>query len=99
VEVIALNMNASMAWLQFYAPDTIYIKDAPVTLPMLFDSTGATFENYGAAELLLPSVFVIDQAGIIRLRADGIKEPEPFEEEMTSILAMIDELIANPPEE
>lgn len=99
MEVIALNANANVGWLQWYAPLTGFIKDVPITYPMLFDSTGATFENYGAAEELLPSVFVIDQAGIIRIRADGINEAEPFEEEMASITAMIDELIANPPEE
>lgn len=99
MEVIALNANALMGWLQVYAPDTTVIKDIPITFPMLSDSTGATFENYGAAEDLLPSVFVIDQAGIIRIRADGIKTAEPFEEEMAQIEAMIDELITNPPEE
>ena len=63
------------------------------------DSTGTVFEEYEAPFELLPSVFLIDQAGIIQIRADGVNEPEPFEEEMTEILAMIDELIANPPEE
>jgi hypothetical protein len=76
-----------------------YIK-VPITFPMLFDESngtiGSTFEAYEASEVVLPSIFLVDQTGIIRIRSDGIAEEEPFLEEMELILNTIDELL-NPP--
>jgi len=97
---LAINHNANRQWLAGYAADTQYIKDVVITFPMLYDEydevLGGTFQAYDSGTLL-PSIFLIDQAGIIQIRSDGIDMPDAFAEEMEEILAAIDELLENPP--
>jgi len=99
--VVALNHNASRAWLANYAtyigPIAGYSKQDTITYPMLFDSTGATFDAYQTETALLPSIFLVDQEGKIRLRYDVANEPTAFEEHLAEIIATINELLANPP--
>ncbi len=102
--MLALNEDASVSWLSQYAP---YVgplpggqnKQVAITYPMLFDSTGLTFAAYQTGGNLLPSIFLIDQTGKIQLRFDVANEPSAFEEHLDTIIAKIDELLANPPPE
>lgn len=68
---------------------------------MMFDEMdeieGATFEIYEATAVILPSIFLIDQTGMINIRSDAVATPGPFEEEMNNILTTIDYLLAHPP--
>jgi len=88
--------------LEGYAADTLFYKDVAITFPMLYDEMGAdhglTFEAYEASDDFLPSIFLVDQTGIIQLRYDGADEPSEFDPELEEIIATIDELLANPPE-
>ncbi|MFH1862122.1 MAG: redoxin domain-containing protein [bacterium] len=99
VEVVAVNQNASRAWLEWYAPLTGFPKNIPVpiTFPLLYDqvddSVGLTFQEYEAEVNLLPSTFVIDQNGIIRLRSDGVTEAAEFELLLEEIKALVDSLL------
>jgi peroxiredoxin len=93
VQVLALNQNADRTWLTAYAADTIYIKDTVITYPLLFDSLGTAFESYQTSTSLLPSIFLVDQAGKIRLRYDIANDPETFDDHLNEIIATIDELL------
>lgn len=103
VEVLALNENANRTLLELYAADTTaFDKNVVITFPMLFDEMegelGLTFEKYEASDAILPSIFLVDQTGILQLRYDGADEPDEFNPELEEIIATIDELLANPPE-
>jgi len=69
---------------------------------MLFDEfegvNGATFEAYDAIPNLLPCIFLVDQSGVIQLRYDVANDPIEFWVHLEEIEAMIDSLLANPPE-
>ena len=77
-----------------------YIK-VPITFPMLFDENdgviGSTFEAYEASPIILPSIFLVDQTGVINFRVDGVAEEEQFLEEMEQIINSIEDLLENPP--
>lgn len=109
VEVIAFNKDAGWSWISQYAP---YIgpmpgneyKDVAITYPMLYDSimvedtvkVGLTFEAYEAGGHL-PSIFLVDQIGLIHIRSDGIEEPSAFDSLLVEIKSEIDDLLDNPP--
>ena len=101
VEVIALNENADRNWLEFYAPDIAFYKSIPITFPMLFDEfngqIGGTFAAYDAIPASLPSMFLIDQTGMVQLRYNGIDNLENFNEALEIITTTIDTLLANSP--
>lgn len=100
--VIALNHNASRAWLSQYA-DYIgplpggQVKQDTITYSMIYDSLGTAFDAYQTETALLPSIFLIDQGGKIRLRYDVANEPAAFEEHLAEIIATINDLLANSP--
>ncbi len=55
------------------------------------DQSGNIFDDYDA--VFLPSIFLIDQTGLIRLRYDGASDAETFFPELDEIISMIDELL------
>jgi alkyl hydroperoxide reductase subunit AhpC len=94
VHVISLNHDSfnGLGYLSTIA------QSKNVTYPIVWDSTGSTFSDYGTEAAMLPSMFVVDQSGVIRLRFDGGANPEIFPEELDSIKVTIDSLLANPPQ-
>ena len=99
-----MNENAGRAWLAAYAPyvgpipGTIYTKSVAITYPMVWDSAGvAAFEPYQTNTALLPSIFLVDQSGKIRLRYDIANDPATFNEHLNEIIATIDELLGSSP--
>lgn len=68
-----------------------------LTYPIVYDSVGTAFASYDAEDDILPSIFLIDQTGIIQLRFDGADEPDEFLPELDEITSKIDELLGNPP--
>lgn len=100
VEVIALNEDRDTAFLSQYAQ---YVgpwpgggnKDVIITFPILFDSGGASFDEYDAVNL--PSILLVDQTRKIVLRYDGAASADPFWEHFAQIIAEIHELLENPP--
>jgi alkyl hydroperoxide reductase subunit AhpC len=106
VQVIALNGNApSLYWLNWYVnlegllPGTNYTKPDTLTYPMIYDTTQTVFTAYEANTLEnpLPCIFLIDQAGKIRLRSNGASEEPLFLPEFTAIMDSIRGLLDNPP--
>lgn len=97
MELIILNHDASAVAMQGWADYLESTQGITLTYPMVFDESGETFETYKATELILPSIFLIDQTGFIHIRADGADEPSEFLPELEEILHTIDDLIANPP--
>lgn len=99
-----MNENANLTWLNGYAQDTTYFKDVPITFPLLYDEMddpithGQTFLTYESSPDLVPSIFLIDQTGLIHIRSDGIDQVDPFLEELEIIISTIDDLLANPPQ-
>ncbi|TKJ40764.1 hypothetical protein CEE37_07305 [candidate division LCP-89 bacterium B3_LCP] len=93
-----LHPNAPTGWLEWYAPLTTMIKSVAITFPMLSDTTGDTFDLYESNLTNLPSIFLIDQSGVIQLRFDGTDSDPEFSLEMDEVLAKIDELLENPPD-
>lgn len=101
VEVIALNEDRDPAFLSQYAQ---YIgpwpgggnKDVIITFPILFDEGGASFEEYDAINL--PTILLVDQTRKIALRFDGAASADPFWDHFAQIIAGIDALLKNPPE-
>jgi hypothetical protein len=109
VQVIALNKDAPpippgpVHWLQnyinFVGNISVYWKADTLTYPMVYDSTHAIFTDYeaGTLENPLPSLFLVDQAGKIRLRSNGASEEGPFVIEFNAVMDSIRGLLDNPP--
>jgi hypothetical protein len=106
VQVIALNGNApSLYWLNWYVnlegplPQSIYTKPDTLTYPMVYDTNQTVFTAYEANTLEnpLPCIFLVDQAGKIRLRSNGASEEPQFLPEFAAIMDSLRWLLDNPP--
>ncbi len=95
--VIVLNRDASVPALEWLIDNTFETQGIQLTYPICLDQSGETFSAYEALDELLPSVFLVDQTGLIRLRYDGSDEPDEFLPELEEIKNTIEELLDNPP--
>ncbi len=91
VAVIAINQDGSLPALLWYVDD-LTTKSVQLTYPFAYDNTDLSFQDYDAD--ILPSIFLIDQNGLIRLRFDGATDSEHFLPELEEILETIEELLA-----
>jgi hypothetical protein len=109
VQVIGFNGNApSLYWLNWYInyasettplPGTPYYKRDTLSYPMVYDTLGIVFTAYEANTLEnpLPCIFLIDQAGKIRIRSNAAAEEPTFVPEFAAIMDSIRWLLDNPP--
>ncbi|RJP73339.1 MAG: hypothetical protein C4524_14745 [Candidatus Zixiibacteriota bacterium] len=94
VQVLAFNQDAPNRTILANHPLL-----QPLTYPLLYDSTaagrGLTFQEYQTGAL--PTILLVNQAGVVMERFDGAATAEDFLPEMAIIEAAIDSLLANPP--
>lgn len=94
---------AGWNWISQYKP---YVgpmpggeyKDVAITYPILYDqigdSVGLTFEDYESGSAL-PSIFLLDQTGMIHIREDGVENPADFELLLAELKTEIENLLDN----
>ena len=63
---------------------TLFLDSIGVKLPTLMDKYGKISEKYGVVSI--PSLFIIDKDGIVRLVSHGFKSVEEFRTDITEIL-------------
>ena len=97
IEIVALNHDANAAALEWYIGNILSTQDIELLYPFVYDETGEAFQAYEAENLILPSIFLIDQTGLIRLRFDGATDAETFFPELDEIILTIEELLDDPP--
>jgi alkyl hydroperoxide reductase subunit AhpC len=95
--VVVINQDASVPALEWLIDNTFETQGVQITYPMCLDESGEAFTAYDAFEELLPSIFLVDQTGIIRLRFDGADSPDTFLPKLEEIKSAIEELLEDPP--
>ena len=96
VEIVALNHDANPAALVWYIGNIQSTQDIELSYPFVYDETGEIFQEYEAEDMILPSIFLLDQTGLILLRYDGASDAETFFPELDQIINSIEELISPP---